>query len=55
MVKSVLLDEHIHERLIDLQDEIYKTYRMKITLANLIDRLIGEPKMTAKKIVTDKL
>jgi hypothetical protein len=51
MVKNVLMDDNIHERLIDLQDLIKEKYKVKFTLASLIDKLIENPEKTAEIII----
>lgn len=51
MVKNVLMDDNVHERLLDLQDLIYEKYKVKFTLANLIDRLVDDPMKTAEDLI----
>lgn len=50
MVKSILVDDSVHEKIIDLQDIIYKRYRAKMNIQDIVDRLIGNPEESAKRL-----
>lgn len=52
MVKSVLLDNIIHKKLLDIQSIISQKKEYNINLGDIVSRLIDrDPEMVAKEVI----
>lgn len=51
MVKSILVDNDVHERFLDLQEIIKRKYGLKMSHGDIMNKLVDNPDKTAEELV----